>query len=259
MSTPTAATASTAVVNDATTPAATTAVVTNQNQSAFNGNNTPRPTVYNESGVQVVKGGQQLGIGFFDAVTTAYTNLVNNPMALSFIIFASFCLFTLDESLLSPVSISYNSLLTAANSTSNPFALRSVATLFAYLFSLLLEYEKYVAIIVFFIGIYIAKPNINNRYLCSIVALIAMLGQYDDLELFILCHAFLIYTQVRDTSYKFALGFLAVICVIFGFGHISTMFALSKMTLATAVTPPSLDDPPALPPTELPPVEEQFY
>lgn len=244
-------TAATAVVNEATTPAPTTAVVSNENQSAFTPKPTPRPRVFNEAGVQTIKGGQQVGIGFFDAITTAYTNLVNNPMALSFIIFSTFCLLTLDETLLTPISISYNSMLQAANSTTNPYALRSIATLFTFLFSLLLEYEKFVAIILFFAGIYLAKPAVQNRYLCSVVALIAMLGQYDDIEILILCHAFLIYTQVRDTSYKLGLGLLAVICIIFGFGHISSMLALSKMTTVSAVN----SSVPSVPPVELPPIE----
>lgn len=232
MTTPATSKASTVTADEASVPAAVSQVINNQERNPFKRKPSPRPRTFNDSGVQTIKGGQALDVGFFDAITTAYTNLVNTPLALCGIIFATFCFVTLATQTDTPVVLTYNSLLTAANNETNPYAVRSVATLFTYVFSLFLDYEVYIAISIMFGAVYLAKPSTNNAYLCATLGLIAMIGKFNSWELLALGHCFLVYTQIRDTAYKLSVGLLAVICVIFGFAHMSNMTGLSSMKLA---------------------------
>lgn len=230
MSTSPANSKASTVSNDETSlPAATTSVVSNNNASPFKRRSTPRPRVFNDAGVQTIKGGSPIGAGFFDAVTSAYTNLVNSPFALVLIVFTTFIFFTLASDTSTPIVLTYNSLLNTSMNEDNPTSIRSVATLFTYIFQFLVEYEFYVAVIGFLSGIYMAKPSTNNAYLCSVLALILMLAKFSPFEALVLCHLTLIYTQVRDPTYRLIISVLAVVIVIFGYTHISSMTGLADM------------------------------
>lgn len=248
--------------DEASLPAASTSVLNNDTQTPYKRRSTPRPRVFNDAGVQTIKGGSPIGSGFFDSVTSAYTNLVNSPISLVLIIFASFVFFTLSSDTSTPLVLTYNSLLNTSLSANNPAPVRSVATFFTYIFSFLVDYEYYFAVFSFLAGIYMAKPSTNNAYLCSVLGIILALTSYSPFEALVLCHLALIYTQIRDPTYRLIIGIVAVIAIIFGYSHMSSMTGLAGMKTitvkngATANTTPIDPSPPEIPPTETPPVEE---
>lgn len=246
---------STAEVNTSTQPAAATNVVDNNtnSRSAFRRRGNPRPKTYNEAGVQTVKGGSEIGAGFFDAVTSAYTNLVNKPIALILIIVATLGLLSLNHGTLTPLDTMYNSALNKSNTADTPNGVRSIAAGFAWILSLVIEYQNLLLPGIFFGGIYISKPSENNAWLCASLTVITWLSRFNHLELVALGHLTILFTQVREPIYRLSILLFAVVTVIIGFTHMSGYVGLSKLT---AVASPSGNSTPLPPVEEMPPIEE---
>jgi hypothetical protein len=86
-----------------------------------------------------------------------------------------------------------------------------------------------------------------------------MLAHYSSFEALVLCHLVLLYTQIRDPTYRIIIGIFAVIAIIFGYSHMSSMTGLAKMkAIAVQGGSPSANTTPVNPPDipTNPPVEE---
>jgi hypothetical protein len=247
-------------VNASTQPAPATNVLNNgNNDRAFRRRGNPRPRTYNEAGIQTVKGGSEIGAGFFDSVTTSYTNLVNNPIALIFIIVATLGLLSMNHGTLTPLDTMYNAALNKSNSDTTPNAIRSISAGYAWLLSIIISFQDFLLPAIFFGGIYIAKPSANNAWLCSAITLICWISRMNYLEVCALGHLTILFTQMRDPIYKLGVLLFAVVTIIIGFTHMSGYVGLSGLKAVSAASsgqdPPV--DPPVTPPVD-PPVEEVF-
>lgn len=250
MSTAANAQQSTSVVNTANKPSATTEVVTNQ-QTAFNQPSSARPKVFNEFGVQAVKGGQTVGIGFFDACVTSYSNLVNSPLALAFMFIASIGFMSrytdlqLTGNFPGPIVIMHNALLHTSQSTQVLLPIRTIAAFLQFVFRILVMGHRYVDTAMLFGAVYLAKPSKNNAWISSVLTLVCWMSSIGFLEILILGHVYFLYTQLRDPVWKFMLAFLAVFVIIMGYTHVSLMTGANH---ATAI-PSSLPNIPTATPT----------
>lgn len=241
-------------VNASTRPAPATNVLNNGNDRAFRRRGNPRPRTFNEAGIQTVKGGSEIGAGFFDSVTTSYTNLVNSPIALILIIVATLGLLSLDNSALTPLDTMYNAALNKSNTDTAPYAIRSISAGYAWLLSIIIAFQDFLLPAIFFGGIYIAKPSSNNAWLCSTLTLICWISRMDHLEVAALGHLTILFTQIRDPIYKLGILLFALVTIIIGFTHMSGYVGLGKLQTVSAETVP-----PESPPSESPvgpPVEE---
>lgn len=227
---------STALSDDSAVPSATTNVVDNAKNSPYQRDGNPRPRTYNASGVQLIKGGSPNGAGFFDSCTTAYTNLVNSPIALVCFFVGCFGLIALHQGAMTPIDTLYNTMLLTANNGTQPYPIRTIASIFTWFFYWFATYDELLLPTMVFAGIYIAKPSTNNAYLCSLLTLVAWLSKMNFLEMLVLGQLALLYTQVRNTSYRLAIMLIGIFCIIIGFVYASDMVGLSGMTAMTAAS-----------------------
>lgn len=237
-------------VNASTLPAPATNVLNNGSDRAFQRRGNPRPRTFNEAGIQTVKGGSEIGAGFFDAVTTAYTNLVNSPIALIFIIVATFGLMSISNGTLTPLDTMFNAALNKSNSATTPYAVRSISAGYAWLLSIIIAFQDFLLPAIFFGGIYIAKPSSNNAWLCSTLTLITWISHMNHLEVVALGHLTILFTQIRNPTYKLGILLFALITIIIGFTHMSGYVGLHKLKAVTASAIPTPDPIPANPPSE---------
>lgn len=221
---------STSLTDDSAVPSATTNVVDNNKNSPFKRDGSSRPKSFNSSGVQTIKGGSPNGAGFFDSCTVAYTNLVNSPLALALFLFGCFGLIALYQGSITPLGTSFNALLLTANNGTQPYPVRTIASIFTWLFYWFTTYEEIFLPSMAFAGIYMAKPSSNNAWLCSGMTLISWLSKMNFFEILILAQLTLLFTQVRNTAYRLGILLAAVFCVIVGYQHTSEMTGLAAMT-----------------------------
>lgn len=225
----------TSEVNASTTPAPATNVTVNGGDgSAFKRRGTPRPRTFNEAGVQTVKGGSQIGAGFFDSIQSAYTNLVNKPIALFLIIVATLGLLALNHSNLTPIDTMYNAAYSTSINEDMPYAIRSISSFWTWVLSVVVLYQDFLLPAIFFAGVYLAKPSTNNAWLCAILTLIVWLSGINHIEALCLGHLVILFTQIRDPTYKLGILLFAVVTILIGFAHMSGYVGLSNMKLVTA-------------------------
>lgn len=225
--------ATTKTTDAAAVPAAANSVIQNQNNSPYKPSN-PKPRVSNSAGVQTIKGGTYIGQGFFDQCQNAYTNLVNNQLALIMFVVGCLGCISLYHSTLTPIDLTHNALLTSANDTSNSYALRSISAFLAYLFNLLLTYQTMIFPMLVFGGCYVAKPSTNNAYSASLLILTCWLGSFSGIQIFAIGQLYLLFTQLRDPTYRYLIALAALVSGVLGFQHTAQLVNLAGLKAVTA-------------------------
>lgn len=81
---------------------------------------------------------------------------------------------------------------------------------------------------------YIAKPSTNNAYSSAILMFTCWFGDFTGIQVFAIAQLYLLFTQMRDPSYRYLIAIIALVTGILGFTHTSQLVNLSGLKSVTA-------------------------
>nr|WQM60662.1 MAG: ORF3 protein [Riboviria sp.] len=186
----------------------------------------PQQTVraVNAYGISAIRGGSELGAGFFQSICDAYSNVVSYQYVSAFFMFLTLIYFaTVLTSTTDPfTSFHAQCKLTLKNSSSNVHkSLLATATVFS---SLAVTYKETIVLFMAVSFPYFAKPSIRNAGLCASLFVYFMLLSHDTLTVLLLSHSLFLFVELRNPLHKFI---IAVAAVVFIFVDHKTLVAIT--------------------------------
>lgn len=173
------------------------------------------------TGIQTIKGGQTIDIGFIDAVVQSYANLVNSPMAL--LMLATLGIMALAEVNNSdgPLEVIASALHAFVEDTDNSPILLGLARFMIVIFDILIVYKvRLIAIGTMWVP-YLAKPSSNNFKISLFLTIVLVFRKTDLSADIILSQLYFIYTQLRSPKARFIILVAALVLFVFGVAHIT--------------------------------------
>nr|WQM60657.1 MAG: ORF3 protein [Riboviria sp.] len=188
----------------------------------------PQQTVkaVNAYGISAIRGGSELGSGFFQAVVDAYNNAVSYQYVSAFFMFLTLVYFaTIYAKVTDPFTSFHVHALTAhKNSTTSTH--KGATAFAAFIASLMVSYKETIVIFMSVAFPYLAKPSTRNAGLCAALFAYLMLISHDVLSVLLLSHALFLFFEMRNPLHK---NMVACVAVLFIFISHETLISIASI------------------------------
>lgn len=175
------------------------------------------PKFYNQTtGIQTVRGGQQVGEGFFASVLNSFYNLIYHFWGMVFAILGFSILLSEYGTTSGPLEMILKALMNIINDVHAPVVLRSLATFLAWFFAILVRYKYLMAYVMLLSVPVLVKPSGRNFGFAVVIMALAILHYITFLQVMILALLFYLFVMLRTPAHKFFI--VAAVVAVFAVG-----------------------------------------
>ncbi|APG77850.1 hypothetical protein [Xingshan nematode virus 2] len=189
------------------------------------------PKFYDHAtGIQTVRGGQQVGEGFFSSVFNSFYNIIYHFWGLTFAVLGIFTLLSEYGTASGPLEVLLQAILKFISDPDVPIVLKSIASAFAWLLGYMVKYKYVVAYSAILFVPAIVKPSTRNIMFSFLLIFMAFLHYITILQVLLLSLLFYLFVMLRTPAHKFFVLFMALIVFSVGFTEHQS-FLSSKLNL----------------------------
>lgn len=212
-------------------PITLTDTIVRQNQQGINDPTaTQSSRAENAFGKSIDRGGQVLGIGFFNGIVNAYSNLVYVPLAVLLMVISS--VYYVNEILKHTTDNIFTVMVKGAlksQGVDQGVIINAIITMTVGVLHFLAKYEPYVALTAAVWFPYFAKPSKRNGWTSAFLNFFGLFIVTQNLILLLLSHGYFLFTQLRAPMHKaLILTFVITVC-IFGQNFVGNLVGLSDI------------------------------
>ncbi|APG77856.1 hypothetical protein [Xinzhou nematode virus 1] len=198
------------------------------------------PKFYNlNTGIQSIRGGQQVGDGFFASAANSFYNIIYHAWALLFAILALLILLSEYGTSAGPLEILFKALMKFKEDPFAPVILKSIASGILYILGYMITYKMAVGYALLLLVPVMVKPSARNFVFAAVIILLAFMHYITIIQVLILAILFYLFVMLRTPAHKFFIVAMAV--AVFGVGITtgpdSIRFNITSYNLETYTKP----------------------
>nr|WQM60667.1 MAG: ORF3 protein [Riboviria sp.] len=189
----------------------------------------PQQTVraVNAYGISAIRGGSELGAGFFQSISDAYCNVVSYQYVAAFFMFLSLVYYVTHFTGVTDPFTSFKSQCASSHKAANSTMHKSATAFATAAASLAVTYKETIVIFMSVSFPYFAKPSVRNAGLCAALFIYIMVVAHDPLTVLLLSHFLFLFVEMRNPLHKY---FVASAAVLFLFIDHKTLVAVANTT-----------------------------
>ncbi|APG77853.1 hypothetical protein [Xingshan nematode virus 1] len=168
------------------------------------------------TGIQTIRGGQQVGEGFFSSVFNSFYNIIYHFWGLLLAIFGVLTLLSEYGTTTGPLEMLLKAIMKFLSDPDVPVVFKSVASALAWLLGYLIKYKYMVAYSAILFVPAIVKPSTRNILFSGLLVFLAFLHYITILQVLLLALLFYLFVMLRTPAHKFFILFLVI--MVFGAG-----------------------------------------
>lgn len=207
--------------------------------------------VTSEYGKVVEKGGQYLGIDFWNSIFRAYFNLVNRPFALAsfLIVILYYCnhLVTSGHVNSNPYHLAAHNVHAFGNKTQSTVG-KSVAWVIFYVLNIINVNADFFTMLLAVWFPFFAKSSKANATLAGMFTLYWIFYLDSHGAIFAFSQGFFLFTQMRDPKSKFFVIMITILCCLLGSSFVYQLFNVKELSANYNLTGGAIDEKPVLTP-----------
>lgn len=172
------------------------------------------------TGVQVIKGGQNIDESIVDAITASYANLVNSPVVATVMVILLIAGLAESNNANGPFEVIQHALESIVADVTESVFVRNSASIVLFLVNILVKFKlRFICVGLFWIP-YFAKPSNNNMHISVLLTALAIFRRTDIISDILLSQVYFLYTQVRTPRVRMILMIVGVIVFVIGVANV---------------------------------------